>query len=92
MNGTEISADSQNFKLTEELFGVGTTQFKIIILTFNNLLDVALLECSEGNTLIAIICEFRKSSSSCTIIWDINKINLVYIVGTTIFSKLIHWI
>ena len=80
INGAGISADSQNFRVTGELFGVGTTQSKIIILTFNNLLYMALLECAEGNTVmmanvtLRIICEFRKGSGSCTIIWEL-KLN-----------------
>ena len=73
VNGTGTSADSQNFRVTGELYGAGTTQSNLTILTFNSLLDMALLECAEGNTVMAnftlrIICEFRKNIGSCNII------------------------
>ena len=66
VNGTGTSSDSQNFRVTGEMLGAGTTQSNITILTFNNLLDMALLECAEGNTVMAnftlrIICEFKKT-------------------------------
>ena len=93
INCTGTRADSQDFGVTGEIFGVGTTQSKIvnILLTFNNLQAIALLECAEGKTMMAIvtlriICEFRKGSGLCTIIWEIKTI-LVNYVGTTTFSK-----
>ena len=67
INGTGTSADSQNFRVTV------TRHSNLTILIFNSLLDMSLLECAEGNTVMAnftlrIICEFRKNIGSCNII------------------------
>ena len=53
INGTGISPNSQNFMANGVPVGNGISRSNLTILTFDSSLDMTLLECGLGNTVMA---------------------------------------